>query len=189
MEKVDVMRTSSRLLHPRPAVIVTCLDKEGHVNAIAISWITPVSKKPPMVAICVAKTRYSHQLIREAGEFVVNVPSAELAGAVHYCGTVSGRDVKDKPLRTGLTLKPARVVKTPIIDECVAHLECVLKQVVDGGWSHDIFVGEVVAAYARPDAFRGETGLWNLEVARPLLHAGGNVYSRPEPSFKVERKA
>ena len=189
MEKADVMRTFSRLLHPRPAVIVTCLDKEGHVNAIAISWITPVSKKPPMVAICVAKTRYSHQLIKEAGEFVVNVPSAELAKAVHYCGTVSGRDVLDKPVKAGLTLKPAKAVKTPIIEECVAHLECVLKEVVDLGGSHDIFIGEVVAAYASPDAFRGEAGLWNLEVARPLLHVGGNVYSRPELPFEVERKA
>ena len=187
MEKVDVMKTFSRLLHPRPAVLVTCLDKEGRANAIAISWITPVSKKPPMVAICVAKTRYSYGLIKEAGEFVVNVPSAELAEAVHYCGTVSGRDVKDKPVKAGLTLKPAKVVKVPIIEECVAHLECKLKQVVECG-SHDIFIGEVVAAYADPRAFDGQAGLWNLEAARPLLHAGGNIYSKPEPSFKVEKK-
>jgi len=137
------------------------------------------------VAICVGKKRYSHALISETREFVVNIPPAELVEAVHYCGTVSGRDVPDKIARAGLTAKPAKVVKPPIIEECVAHLECKVTQVVDCG-SHDIFVGEVVAAYADPRAFK--EGLWDLDVVRPLLHAGGDVYSRPEPTFRAKGK-
>ncbi|RLI09592.1 flavin reductase family protein [Candidatus Bathyarchaeota archaeon] len=182
VEKADVMKAFYRLLHPRPAVLVTCSDGEGKANAIAISWITPVARNPPTIAICVGKTRYSNGLIKRAGEFVVNVPSEDLVEALHYCGTVSGRDVPDKIARAKLTAKPARAVGAPIIEECVAHLECRVKQVVDCG-SHDLFVAEVVAAYADPEAFRD--GLWVLEVARPLLHAGGNVYSRPEPYFRA----
>jgi len=184
MEKEDAMKAFYRLLHPRPAVLVTCVDREGKPNAIAISWITPVARDPPTVAICVAKKRYSYGLIKETGEFVVNVPSTELAEAVHYCGSVSGRDVPDKIAKAGLTAKPAKVVRAPIIEECPAHLECRVKQVIDCG-SHDIFVAEVVAAYADPKAFR--EGLWDLEAVRPLLHAGGNIYSKPEPTFKVEK--
>jgi len=185
LEKADVMKAFYRLLHPRPTAIVTCVDSEGRPNALAISWMTPVAREPPTVAICVAKKRYSHALISETGEFVINIPSAELVEAVHYCGTVSGRDVPDKIGKAGLTAKPAKVVKAPVVEECPAHLECVVKQVVDCG-SHDIFVAEVVAAYADPRAFKG--GLWELDVVRPLLHAGGNVYSKPEPTFKAKGK-
>jgi len=184
VEKADVMKAFYRLLHPRPAVIVTCVDEEGRSNALAISWITPVARDPPTIAICVGKKRYSHGLISRTGEFVVNVPTDELVEAVHYCGTVSGRDVQDKIARAGLTAGPAKAVRAPVIEECPAHLECRVKQVVDCG-SHDIFIGEVVAAYADPGAFK--EGFWLLDVARPLLHAGGDVYSRPEKPFKPRR--
>ena len=185
VEKADVMKAFYRLLHPRPVVLVTCTDKEGRANALAISWITPVARDPPTIAISVGKTRYSNGLIRETGEFVVNVPPDGLVEHVQFCGTVSGRDVPDKIAKAKLTAKPAKVVKAPIIDECVAHLECRVKQVVDCG-SHDLFVAEVVAAYADPAAFK--EGLWNLGVAKPLQHAGGNTYSRPEPYFKASGK-
>jgi len=185
-EKVDVMKSFYRLLHPRPAVLVTCVDEEGRPNALAISWITPVARDPPTVAICVGKKRYSHGLISKTGEFVVNVPTAELVEAVHYCGTVSGRDVPDKIAKAGLTAKPAKAVRPPIIEECAAHLECRVRQVIDCG-SHDVFIGEVVAAYARPDAFK--EGFWLLETFKPLLHAGGNVYSKPEEPFRAGGKS
>ncbi|HDI01915.1 MAG TPA: flavin reductase family protein [Candidatus Bathyarchaeota archaeon] len=183
LAKEDVMSAFYRLLHPRPAVLVTCVDREGRPNAIAVSWITPVAREPPTIAICVAKKRYSHGLIAETGEFVVNIPSDELVEAVHFCGTVSGRDVEDKIAKAGLTARPAKVVRAPIIEECPAHIECRVVQVVDCG-SHDIFIGQVVAAYADPGAFEG--GFWKLEAVRPLLHAGGNAYSRPEPTFKAK---
>ena len=182
MEKADVMKAFYRLLHPRPAVIVTCVDEEGRPNALAVSWITPVAREPPTIAICVGKRRYSHGLISRTGEFVVNIPTDELLEAVHYCGTVSGRDVPDKIARAGLTAKPARVVRAPVIEECPAHLECKVRQVVDCG-SHDIFIGEVVAAYADMGAFKD--GLWLLESVKLLLHCGGNVYSRPGAPFKA----
>ena len=184
-EKADVMKAFYRLLHPRPAVLVTCIDKEGRSNTLAISWISPVSREPPMIIISVAKKRYSNALIKETGEFVVNIPSDKLVENVHFCGTVSGRDVEDKIGKAKLTAKPAKVVRAPIIEECPAHLECKVKQVIDCG-SHDLFLAEVVAAYADPEAFR--EGLWDQKVAKILLHAGGNVYSKPEEFFKATGK-
>ena len=184
-EKVDVMKHFYRLLHPRPAVLVTCVDSEGRPNALAISWISPVSREPPMIMISVGKKRYSNALIKETGEFVVNIATPELVENVHFCGTVSGREVEDKIAKAKLTSEPARAVRAPVIEECPAHLECRVKQVIDCG-SHDLILAEVVAAYADPRAFR--EGLWEQEVARVLLHAGGNVYSKPSDYFRASGK-
>jgi len=180
--KVDVLKAFSRLLHPRPVALITCVDKEGKPNALAVSWLTPVAKSPPTIAICVAKSRYSYGLIKETGEFVVNIPAAGLLEAVHYCGTVSGRDVPDKISKAGLSLRQAEAVRAPLIEECVAHLECKVKEVIDCG-SHDIFVAEVVAAHADPRFFKEDK--WDLEAVELLLHLGGPFYSKPKGTIKA----
>ncbi|MEM4699566.1 MAG: flavin reductase family protein [Candidatus Nezhaarchaeales archaeon] len=171
--KVDALAFATRLLHPRHVVLVTCCGRDGRANVVTLAWSMPTSFKPPMVAISIAPERFSHRLIEETGEFVVNVPTVELLSKVYLAGTRSGRDV-DKFKEAGLTPRPAKRVRAPIIDECVAHLECVVASRLTTG-DHTLFVGEVVAAYADEGAF-GRRVL-NPRVAKPILHYGLDLFT------------
>lgn len=174
-EKVLLERRHYRLLHPCGTVLVTCCDKHGKPNIITLAWVAPASIQPPLAMIGVGKTRYSHNLIR-GGEFVINIPTADLLEKVQYCGETSGRQV-DKFKETGLTPKKAKFVKPPVIEECVGHLECrVVKEVPTG--DHTLFIGEVLAAYVRPDLFK-EDG-WVIEKVDLLQHVGGDVFVIPK---------
>ena len=146
-------------------VMATCVGKEGRPNIITLGMYMSISFNPPQVCIGVAPQRYSHGLIEETGEFVVNVPSITLEEAMHFCGVKSGRDV-DKFKETGLTPIPARKVKPPLIEECFGHLECKVVQshVCE---DHTLFVGEVVATTVDEEVMKGES--LDVLVARPIV--------------------
>jgi len=111
--KVEVEKEGIfEMLYPAPVILVTSVDGEGKPNIITLAWATPTSYDPPMVALAVRPERYSYGLIKGTGEFVVNVPTRGLLGAVMACGTTSGRTV-DKFRQAGLTPSPARMVKPP----------------------------------------------------------------------------
>lgn len=171
--KVNALSFATRLLHPRHVVIVTTCDGDGRANAITLAWSMPTSFKPPMVAISVGLQRYSHQLIESVGEFVVNVPSLDLAKQAFIIGSRSGRDV-DKFKLMRLTLEKARKVKPPIIKEALAHLECKVVGKLRSG-DHTIFVGDVLEAYVEAEVFKD--GLFNPKAAKPLLHYGLNFFT------------
>ena len=127
----------------------------------------------------IAPDRYSHSLIEENGEFVVNIPSRVLVKEVEYCGRVSGKNL-DKFKAAKLTAEPAKRVKAPIIKECIGHLEGrVVKSVAAG--DHTVFIGEVLAAYADESLFSERS--WNLKEAKVLQHLTSNFYSTPGKSF------
>jgi flavin reductase (DIM6/NTAB) family NADH-FMN oxidoreductase RutF len=169
-----------RLLHPRPVVLVSCVDPNtGKPNIITVAWSLPLSVNPPLVGISIALKRYSHELIQKSGEFVVNIPTMEILEKVAGCGSVSGKNV-DKFSRFGLTPKQARVIKAPAIEECVAYLECKLIDAVKTG-DHTFFVGEVVAAYAEEGVF--ESGMIDLKKVRGVYHLGGRVYCTVSPEL------
>jgi len=171
--KVNVSLASAyRLLHPRHTVLVSCIDSSGRANIITLAWSMPVSMRPPLVAVSIAPRRYSHRLIEETGEFVVNVPTIEIVKETLYCGRVSGRNV-DKFKAAGLTPAPAKIVKAPIIEECVGHLECRLHQKIPAG-DHTIFIGEVVAAYVNEGAFK-ET--FDIKKVKVIYHLGGDKFT------------
>ncbi len=132
----------------------------------------PTSFDPPLVAISVSPRRYSHRLIEETKEFVVNVPTIEIARETLFCGRVSGRK-HDKFKETPLTALPAKKVKAPIIKECVAHLECKLVQKVATG-DHTVFVGEVLAAHANEGVFDNK---FNISKVSPIYHLGGDDFA------------
>jgi flavin reductase (DIM6/NTAB) family NADH-FMN oxidoreductase RutF len=163
-----------RLLHPYNTSLVTCCDAEGEANIIAIAWLIPVSVSPPLVVMSIRPTRYSYGLIQATGEFVINVAPHEIAGQVLFCGRRSGRDV-DKFSDTGLTPGGARLVRPPIIEECIAHLECRVAQDVEAG-DHRLVVAEVLAAYALPGVL-DDDGLYDLSLVHPLLHLGRNRFT------------
>jgi len=160
-------------LYPIPAVMVTCgpLDKP---NIITLAWVGTVCSDPPMVGISIRPSRYSHGLVRQYGEFAVNVPTMDLAQVTDYCGTVSGRKV-DKFAETGLTPVPAKAIATAIIAECPVNIECKVTQTLSLG-AHDLFLGEVVAVQVDEDVLNEQREI-SLTKARPLVYGSHRYWS------------
>lgn len=131
-------------MYPLPVVMVTCLDQvDERPNIITVAWTGIANSDPAMLYISVRRERFSHRLIAETGQFVVNLPTKELARVTDLCGVKSGADV-DKFALTGLTPQPATKVKPPVIAECPINIECEVRNVLPLG-SHDMFLGEIVA--------------------------------------------
>jgi flavin reductase (DIM6/NTAB) family NADH-FMN oxidoreductase RutF len=177
MKKNSVpLSRGNRLINPGCTILVTAR-LGGKANIITLAWQTPVSSAPPMAAISVAPGRYSHGLIANSGEFVINVPPFSLLKAVVHCGSVSGRD-EDKFQGAGLTPQPAEMVSAPLIAECIGHLECRVAQKIAAG-DHTLFLGQVVAASAVEGLF---DGVWQVDEteAKTIHHLGGNFYTTPD---------
>ena len=179
MNKGDVNpQAALRLLHPMHTVLVTCKGKTGRPNIITLAWTMPTSMEPPLVAISVRPTRYSHKLIEQAKQFTINIPTMNIVDATLFCGRRSGKD-HDKFKETGLTPKPAKLVKPPTIKECVASLECKLHSQFTTG-DHTIFIGEIIAAYADKQAFKDT---YDLKKAKMIFHIGGNKFATLNPKI------
>jgi len=179
MEKVEVPLSSSyRLMHPRLVVLVSCVDKAGKANAITLAWSMPVSINPPIVAMSIAPKRYSHQLIEETKEFVINIPTMDIVRETLFCGRRSGRTY-DKFKETHLTTLPAKMVKPPIIKECVAHLECKLERQITIG-DHTLFIGRVLTAHANEGIFDEK---FDVKKVKPIYHMGGDDFVTLAPEM------
>jgi flavin reductase (DIM6/NTAB) family NADH-FMN oxidoreductase RutF len=175
MAKVPVsLERAHRLIGPGPVVLVTA-ERKGKADITPIGWAMPVSVRPPLVAISVYEGNFLNELIRAASQFVLNIPSVDLVRQVQYCGSVSGRDV-DKFAVTGLHQAEPEEVDTPLIEECLAHLECALVDVVTPG-DHGIFIGQVVYAQAEEEAFKDQWLEKTEKELRPILHVGGTVFA------------
>ncbi|MBN1227593.1 MAG: flavin reductase family protein [Deltaproteobacteria bacterium] len=153
--KIDVEYLE--FMWPMRHFLITCGDIEKRSNIIAVSFCMPVSKKPPLIACALGKDTYSCTLIENTKEFIVNVPQKELKEKIYYCGFHSGYQV-DKFKETGLTPKQARTVKAPIIDQCVAHMECKVRQQIKIE-EKNLYVGEVLEAYADELFVNGKQGI------------------------------
>ncbi len=172
-EKADVdLQSACRLIHPMHTVLVSCVGKTGKPNIITLAWAMPTSINPPLVAISIAPKRYSHALIEETKEFVVNIPTMSILDATLFCGRKSGKE-HDKFEEAKLTPLPSKKVKPPIIKECVAHLECKLHSQHTTG-DHTLFVGQAVAAYVDKGVF---TEMFDLKKAKMVFHIGGNNFA------------
>lgn len=168
----------STMLNPVPAVMVSCADKEGKPNIITIAWAGTINSNPPMVSISIRKERYSHALIKETGEFVINLTTRELAFATDFCGVKSGRDV-DKFEAMKLTQEKASIVKVPLIKESPLNLECVVKQVIELG-SHDMFIAEVVATNVKEELL-DQNGKLDLKKADLICYSHGEYFALSKP--------
>jgi len=168
----------STLLNPVPIIMVSCADKEGKPNIITIGWSGTINSNPPMVSISIRKERYSHDLIKEKGEFVINLPNKKLAFATDFCGVKSGRDI-NKFEAMKLTPEKASIVSVPIIKECAVNLECVVKQIIELG-SHDMFLAEVVATNV-DEALIDESGKLDLNSAELICYSHGEYYPLGKP--------
>lgn len=168
----------STMLNPVPVVMVSCTDKVGKPNIITLAWTGTVNSDPPMVSISVRKQRYSYDLIKETGEFVINLPTVKLAFATDYCGVKSGKDT-DKFQAMGLTTQQASKVNVPLIKECPINLECIVKQVIELG-SHDMFLAEVVATNVE-ESLLDEKGKLDLRKADLICYSHGEYYPLAKP--------
>jgi len=160
------------LLHPYNSCLVTCKGKDEKINVMAVAWIIPVSVNPPLVAMSIRPERYSHDLIMQTKEFAVNIPTFKMVRKVLLCGRRSGRNL-DKFKEASLSPQKARIVKAPIIKECIAHLECKLVKSMKMG-DHTLMIGEVVAANASEEYFKE---IYDLAKFRPCLHLGKNFFT------------
>jgi flavin reductase (DIM6/NTAB) family NADH-FMN oxidoreductase RutF len=131
--------------YPEQIVLAVSVDAAGRPDVITLGWAMPTSGSPPMLAISIGHTRYSHELIERSGEFVLAFPSMALAEACLLCGTKSGRDT-DKIAAAALRTVPAKVVKPPLLAGCLANFECRVRGKLVTG-DHTIFAGEVLAAH------------------------------------------
>jgi flavin reductase (DIM6/NTAB) family NADH-FMN oxidoreductase RutF len=161
-----------RLLVAGPVVLLTTKWR-GNQDVMPIAWSMPVSAEPPLVGVCVHPARHSHDMIRYSEEFALNFPGPELLNHVAYYGSVSGRDV-DKLDLTKLPTITARKIEAPLLEGCVASIECGVEDAIRIG-DHTLFVGRVLAVAAEDDAF-DETWLLQDE-ARPLHYLGGLYYA------------
>ncbi|CUM88820.1 flavin reductase family protein [Blautia hydrogenotrophica] len=161
------------MLYPLPAVMVTVADSEGKDNIITVAWAGTVCTNPPMVSISVRPERFSYAMLRQTGEFVINLTTEKLAYATDYCGVKSGRDV-DKFEKLKLTREKADFVKAPMIAESPVSIECRVAKVEELG-SHHLFLAEVVAVHA-DEEYLDETGKFQWNKTRPLAYSHGEYF-------------
>ena len=162
------------MLYPLPVVMVSVTDKEGNDNIITIAWAGTTCSDPAMVSISVRPERYSYQMLKDTGEFVINLPTKDLCFATDYCGVKSGRNV-DKFKELGLTKQAAKFVKAPIIGECPVSIECKVEQILPLG-SHDMFLARVLAVQA-DERYMDDKGRFCLEKAEPIVYSHGEYFT------------
>ena len=158
------------MLYPLPVVMVSMADRVGKYNIITIGWAGTVCTNPPMVSISVRPERYSYPILRDTGEFVINLTTRELAYATDYCGVKGGRDV-DKFKELKLTALPASKVEAPMVGESPVNIECRVRQIMPLG-SHDMFLADVVAVHA-DEKYMDEKRRFHLEKAEPIVYSHG----------------
>lgn len=137
---------------PAPVVLVSCSDgKMENKNIITIAWTGVLCSRPPLISVSIRPTRFSHELLSDSKEFVVNIPTSEQIEEAKLCGSKSGR-ATNKWKTCGFTPEKATKVSAPLIKECPINIECkVVKTLPDMG-THTIFIGEVQAIHVDPQA-------------------------------------
>ncbi|MEG2924080.1 MAG: flavin reductase family protein [Oscillospiraceae bacterium] len=163
----------SALLAPVPPVLVSCGTMEKP-NALTIAWTGIINTIPPKTYISVRPERYSYDLIRESGEFVINLTTAAIIRAVDYCGCKSGRD-EDKLAMAKLTVQPSSAIDCPMIAESPVSIECRVCDIIPLG-SHDMFLAEIVAVNVATELI-GEDGRLRLAKAGLAAYAHGEYFA------------
>ncbi len=163
------------MVYPLPAVMVSVGTQSGETNIITVAWTGTICSSPAMLYISVRPERYSHHMIQESGEFVVNLTTEALVKATDYCGVRSGKDV-DKWKETGLTRGKANELSyAPIIEECPVNIECKVTEVKKLG-SHDMFLAEVVSVQVSEE-YMDDKGKFCLNDAGLMAYSHGEYIS------------
>lgn len=161
------------MLAPLPPALISCgtLQKP---NAMTAAWSGIICTEPTLVYVSIRPSRFSNELIRKSGEFVINVPTVEMAKAVDFCGVKSGRDI-DKFKQTGLIAAKSSVVSAPQVEQSPISLECKVKEIKSFG-THDMFWAEVVAVDI-DEKYLDKSSALRLDKAGLLAYAHGFYYA------------
>ena len=165
------------MLYPLPAVMVSCKDADGISNILTVAWTGTICTNPPMVYICIRPERHSYPIIRESGEFVINLTTRRLVRATDYCGVRSGRTY-DKFADCHLTPERADFVNCPMIKESPVNLECRVTQILELG-SHHMFLADVVAVHVDSD-YIDDKNTFHLNRADLIAYSHGSYFALGE---------
>lgn len=171
MPKIEL--PPSEALYPVPVVLVSSGDKD-RANIITIAWCGIVCSGPPLLSISIRPSRHSYKMIRDKGDFVINIPSEELLEKIDFCGMISGSST-DKFKAAGFTKIASSKVTAPIIEECPVNIECKVIKSINLG-THDMFIGEIVAVHADEDVL-DEGGNINYKKAKPIVYNRGEYWN------------
>ena len=168
---------AGNMVYPLPVVMVSCKEEGKPANIVTVAWTGTVCTNPAMVYISVRPERHSYDMIKNSGEFVINLTTKDLTFATDYCGVRSGRDV-DKFKEMKLTPLPASQVGAPLIGESPVNIECKVEQILPLG-SHHMFLAKVVAVNI-DERYLDEKGKFHLEKANPVVYSHGEYYDLGE---------
>ena len=163
------------MLYPLPAVMVSCGNTQENYNILTIAWCGTVCTNPPMCYISVRPERYSYNILKQTGEFVLNLTTRCLARATDWCGVKSGRDV-NKFCEMHLTAVKGQTVAAPIIEESPVNIECKVKQTIDLG-SHTMFLAEISNVQVDESLINPVTGKFELEKAELIAYSHGGYFA------------
>lgn len=161
------------MLYPVPAVMVSCQRGDERPNIVTVAWAGTICSDPAMLSISVRPERYSYPIIRETGEFVVNLVTKELVYATDFCGVRSGRDV-DKFKEMKLTPSPSKVIHAPGIMESPVNMECRVTEVKELG-THHMFIAEIVNVDIS-DEYMNESGKFELNSTGLVAYSHGEYF-------------
>ena len=165
------------MLYPLPVVMVSCNRKGEKPNIVTVAWTGTICSDPAMVSISVRPERYSHDIIEETGEFVINLVTKDLTYATDYCGVRSGRDV-DKFKEMNLAPLPSKMIDAVGIEESPVNIECKVVEVKKLG-SHDMFIAEVVNVTV-DDRYMDENNKFNLNDSDLVAYSHGEYFTLGE---------
>jgi len=166
-------RDALRLLAPGPVALISTMYRD-HPNLMTAAWLLPLSLNPTLIGVAVQPSRLTHEFITKTDQFAVNIPNVDLISAVHLCGLRSGRE-GDKFVAAKVNTEDAIAIETPLVAECVGHIECGVFDRLTVG-DHDLFVGRVLSVTGDDEAF---TGMWDVssEAGQLLHHLGADRYA------------
>jgi flavin reductase (DIM6/NTAB) family NADH-FMN oxidoreductase RutF len=163
--------------------------KQADFNMVTVAWTGTLCTNPAMAYISLRPERYSYNIIKKYGNFVINVTTEELAKATDFCGVKSGRDI-DKFEHTGLTPIKSTMVSAPSVKESPISIECIVKDILPLG-SHHMFLSEVLSVSA-DESLMDNTGKFHLDKAKPLIYSHGKYYGTGKSiggfGFSVKKK-
>lgn len=178
------------MIYPLPAVLVSCGSYPNDCNIFTASWTGTICSDPAMCYVSIRKSRHSYNMIKNSGEFVINLTNEQLAQATDWCGVKSGRDI-DKFKAMGLTPIKATQVSAPMIDEAPVNIECKVVEIKELG-THDMFLANVVAVNADSKYINPDSGALDLKAANMIAYMHGQYYKIGDPIGKfgwtVEKK-
>lgn len=176
------------MIYPIPAVLVSCGDMEN-ANVLTIAWTGIINTDPAMTYISVRPERHSYNMIKESGEFVINLTTKDLAYATDYAGVTSGKNV-NKVEKLGLTLEKSNNISAPMIKESPVSIECKVKEIKELG-SHHMFIAEILCVNV-DDKYLDETGRFDMEKCNLMAYSHGEYYTLGEKigkfGYSVKKK-